>query len=56
MHYFVDKEDNEEYLYSQFEAADARRVFPCFDQPDLKAPYKLMALVPRGWIALSTGK
>ena len=31
MQYFVDKEDGEEYLYSQFEAADAHMVFPCFD-------------------------
>ena len=54
IHYFVDKDDGEEYLYSQFEAADAHIAFPCFDQPDMKAPYQLMALVPKGWVALST--
>jgi aminopeptidase N len=54
IHYFVDKDDNEEYLYSQHEAADAHKAFPCFDQPDMKAPYKLLALVPKGWEAIST--
>lgn len=54
IHYFRDKEDNEEYLYSQHEAADAHKAFPCFDQPDMKAPYKLTVLVPKGWVALST--
>lgn len=54
MHYFLDKEDGEEYLYTQFEAADAHMVFPCFDQPNIKAPYELMTLVPKGWLALST--
>ena len=56
IHHFVDKDDGEEYLYSQFEAADAHKAFPCFDQPDMKAPYTLMALVPKGWTALSTTK
>jgi aminopeptidase N len=54
IHYFVDKDDNEEYIYSQYEAADAHKAFPCFDQPDLKAPYTLLVLVPQGWLALST--
>ena len=37
LHRFVDPVDNEVYLYSQFETADAKRVYACFDQPDLKA-------------------
>jgi len=55
MHSYTDPEDGEEYHYSQFEAADAHKAFPCFDQPDLKAPYTLMAIIPRGWTAISTG-
>lgn len=31
LHYFMDTEDNEEYIYSQCEAADGHVIFPCFD-------------------------
>ena len=41
LHRFVDPVDGEIYLYTQFEPADARRVFAIFDQPDLKAPFTL---------------
>ena len=39
LHRFVDPVDDEVYLYSQFETADAKRMFACFDQPDLKAAF-----------------
>jgi len=29
------------YLFTQFEELDARRTFPCFDQPDFKTPWQL---------------
>ena len=35
LHRFVDPTDDAVYLYSQFETADAKRMFACFDQPDL---------------------
>ena len=54
IHYFPDPIEDKDYLYSSFEATDAHMAFPCFDQPDMKAPYQLMALVPKGWVALST--
>jgi puromycin-sensitive aminopeptidase len=41
---------------TQFEAADARRVFPCFDEPSFKAPWKLAVEVPRGVPVLSNGR
>ena len=41
LHRFVDPVDGEVYLYSQFEVPDARRVFACFEQPDLKATFTL---------------
>ena len=41
---------------TQFEAADARRVFPCFDEPAFKATWELgLKDVPRGMVALSNG-
>ena len=47
LHRFVDPVDGEIYLYSQFETADAKRMYACFDQPDLKATFTLHATVPR---------
>ena len=41
---------------TQFEAADARRVFPCLDEPGFKAPWALTLEVPRGAVALSNGR
>lgn len=53
LHRFVDPVDNETYLYSQFEIADARRVFACFDQPDLKATYQFTITAPDHWKVVS---
>lgn len=53
LHRFVDPADDEVYLYTQHETADARRTFPCFDQPDLKATFALTALVPTHWEVVS---
>ena len=46
-------DSGETLVYSLFVPANARRVFPCFDQPDLKARFQLGLSVPRGWLALS---
>ena len=56
LHRFVDPADNEVYLYSQFETADAKRVFACFDQPDLKATYDLTVTTPAEWKVISNGE
>ncbi|WP_129296398.1 aminopeptidase N [Streptomyces lydicus] len=55
MHRFVDPEDGEVYLYTQYEPADARRVFATFEQPDLKAPFTFEVTAPEGWRVLSNG-
>ena len=53
LHRFVDPVDKGVYLYSQFETADAKRMFACFDQPDLKAAYTLSVLAPADWKVIS---
>ncbi|MFC6090743.1 aminopeptidase N [Saccharothrix lopnurensis] len=53
LHRFVDPVDGEVYLYSQFETADAKRMFACFDQPDLKAVYTLRVTAPHHWKVIS---
>jgi alanyl aminopeptidase len=45
----------EAYAFTQFEAADARRAFPCFDEPGYKTPFDVTLTVPDGMIALSNG-
>ncbi|MGW0316530.1 aminopeptidase N [Streptomyces flavidovirens] len=55
MHRFVDPEDGEVYLYTQYEPADARRVFANFEQPDLKAPFRFEVTAPDGWTVWSNG-
>ncbi|MFF4354293.1 aminopeptidase N [Streptomyces sp. NPDC001530] len=55
MHRFVDPEDGEVYLYTQYEPADARRVFANFEQPDLKAPFRFEVQAPEGWTVWSNG-
>ena len=45
----VDPVDNEVYLYSQGETAFIRKMYPCFDQPDLKAHFILTAIAPSHW-------
>jgi aminopeptidase N len=53
LHRFVDPVDDRTYLWSQFEAADARRVFACFEQPDLKASFTLHVTAPADWTVVS---
>lgn len=53
LHRFVDPVDKNVYLYSQFETADAHRMYACFDQPDLKATFELTVLAPSHWEVIS---
>ncbi len=52
-HRFVDPENGEVYLYTDFEPYDANRLFPHFDQPDLKATYALKVNAPSHWQIIS---
>jgi aminopeptidase N len=53
LHRSVDPVDKEVYLYSQFETADAQRVYACFDQPDLKSVYVWHVTAPAHWKVVS---
>lgn len=44
-----DPEDGEEYVFTDFEPYYAHWLFPCFDQPDMKAIYHLSVLAPKDW-------
>jgi len=41
------------FLGTQFEATDARRLFPCWDEPIFRARFQLTAVVPEIWMAVS---
>ncbi|MFT4108761.1 aminopeptidase N [Propionicimonas sp.] len=53
LHRFVDPVDGLVYCYTQFETADARRMYACFEQPDLKAIFALTVVAPGEWTVLS---
>ena len=47
---------SDDYLYTLLVPDRARTVFPCFDQPDLKARFRLSLSMPGNWIALANGR
>ena len=53
LHRFRDPADDRVYLYSNAEPYDANRIFPCFDQPDLKAGYEVTVEAPADWAVIS---
>ncbi len=50
---YEDRDDHAEYLYTLFVPMDASMAFPCFDQPDLKARFKLEVTAPENWTVVS---
>ncbi len=46
----------DEFLYTLLVPDRARTLFPCFDQPDLKANYTLSLTIPENWKAVANGK
>ncbi|MGH3445293.1 MAG: aminopeptidase N, partial [Nocardioidaceae bacterium] len=53
VHRVVDEADHRVYLWTSFEPDDARRVFACFDQPDLKAVFGVRVTAPQAWAVTS---
>jgi aminopeptidase N len=52
---FRDPVDESEYVYTLLVPADASSVFPCFDQPDLKARFELSVTAPAHWRVIANG-
>ncbi|MDE0138111.1 MAG: M1 family metallopeptidase [bacterium] len=53
---FDDEDGNEQVIATtQFEATDARRAFPCWDEPDFKASFGVTLVVPEDLMAVSNG-
>ncbi|MFL5372838.1 MAG: M1 family metallopeptidase, partial [Myxococcales bacterium] len=50
---YLAREAEESYAYTQFEAVDARRAFPGFDEPDFKTPFEVSLVVPDSDVAVA---
>ncbi|MBT2450157.1 aminopeptidase N [Streptomyces sp. ISL-43] len=55
LHRFTDPADGETYVYTQMFMDDVQRVFPAFDQPDLKAVFEFTVTAPEAWTVLANG-
>jgi aminopeptidase N len=55
LHRAIDPADDQHYVYGHSFLDAAPRVFACFDQPDLKAPYDVSVTAPPEWIVLGNG-
>jgi aminopeptidase N len=53
VHRSVDPADKEVYVWTSFEPDEARHVWACFDQPDLKAPHAFTVTAPEVWRVVS---
>ena len=56
LHRFFDPSDDQAYMYTQFETADAKWVFACFDQPDIKATYDVELTTPAEWTVVTNNE
>jgi aminopeptidase N len=54
--FYISKTSRRKYAVTQFEATDARRAFPCFDEPAFKATFAVTVTLDRGDVAISNGR
>jgi len=47
------EQDGDGYLFTQFEAVDARKAFPCWDEPSFKIPFQMTLQIPEAHTAVS---
>jgi len=55
LHRAVDSADGRHYVYGHLFLSAAPKVYGCFDQPDLKAPYAVRVHAPADWVVLGNG-
>ena len=53
LHHYTDSSDNKCYLFTDFEPFNCHRLFPCFDQPDIKATLNLSVIAPKEYIVIA---
>lgn len=53
LHILHDYKNNRSYTYTKFEPFFAHKMFPCFDQPDMKAKMKLITFTPSDWVVIT---